>query len=72
MRHGTNISRWSDVGNTVYSVSTRREANPSPSRLGVPWFIRTDHDDEERLRQLIIAGDYDESEYRIFRPDGMQ
>ena len=32
-----------------------------------------DHDRiEQRLRQLIIAGDYDESEYRIFRPDGMR
>ena len=69
---GTNISRWSDQQYRLFGIDPQG-GQPLSVEAWRAMVHPDDHDRiEQRLRQLIIAGDYDESEYRIFRPDGMR
>ena len=69
---GTNTSHWSDQQYRLFGIEPRGGQPLSPEA----WRAMVHPDDhdriEQRLRRLIIAGDSDESEYRIFRPDGMR
>ena len=69
---GTNISRWSDQQYRLFGIEPEG-GQPLSVEAWRAMVHPDDHDRiEQRLRQLIIAGDHDESEYRIFRADGMR
>jgi PAS domain S-box-containing protein len=68
----TNVSRWSDQQYRLFGLEPEG-GQPLSVEAWRAMVHPDDHDPiEQRLRRLIIDGGHDESEYRVFRPDGMR